>query len=58
MLLKNLINKIPNHLKGLSVKGLEINSKKVKKGFIFFAIKGKNLMVKILLIMPFKMAHL
>ena len=42
MLLKNLINKIPNHLKGLSVKGLEINSKKVKKGFIFFAIKGKK----------------
>ena len=32
---ENLINKIPNHLKGLSVKGLEINSKKVKKGFIF-----------------------
>ena len=43
MLLKNLINKIPNHLKGLSVKGLEINSKKVKKGFIFFAIKGKKI---------------
>ena len=57
MLLKNLINKIPNHLKGLSVKGLEINSKKVKK-VLFFCDKRKNLMAKILLIMPFKMVHL
>ena len=42
MLLKNLIKKFPNNLKNLNVKGLALNSKDVKKGFIFFAIKGNK----------------
>ena len=43
MLLKNLIKKIPQRFKNLKIKGLALNSKDVKKGFIFFAIKGNNL---------------
>ncbi len=43
MLLKNLIEKIPYNLEGLNIKGLASNSKDVKKGYIFFAIKGNNL---------------
>ena len=42
MLLKNLIKSPPQDLKKLNIKGLAINSKKVRKGFIFFAIKGKK----------------
>ena len=42
MLLKNLIKSPPQDLKELNIKGLAINSKKVRKGFIFFAIKGKK----------------
>ena len=42
MLLKNLIKNLPNNLKKLNIKGLAINSKKVKKNFIFFAIKGNK----------------
>ncbi len=42
MLLKNLIKRYPQNLKKFSVKGLAINSKDVKKGFIFFAIKGNK----------------
>ena len=39
MLLKKLINN--HHIKkNIKVKGLAINSKKIKTGFIFFAIKG------------------
>ena len=40
MLLKNLIKDIPVKNKKIDVKGLAINSKKVKKDYIFFAIKG------------------
>ena len=40
MLLKNLIKKYPQGKGGLIIKGLAINSKKVKKGFIFFALRG------------------
>ncbi len=42
MLLKNLIKNLPNNLKNLNIRGLAINSKKVKKNFIFFAIKGNK----------------
>jgi MurE/MurF fusion protein len=42
MLLKNLINNLPEDKKKITIKGLSINSKEVKKGFIFFAIKGNN----------------
>ncbi len=43
MLLKNLIKKSPKNLKKLKIKGLALNSQKVKKGFIFFAVKGNKL---------------
>ena len=42
MLLKNLIKNSPQHLKKLKIKGLALNSKDVKKGFIFFAVKGNK----------------
>ena len=42
MLLKNLIKDSPSNLKNLRIRGLAINSKNVRKGFIFFAIKGHN----------------
>ena len=40
MLLKNLINHIPEDKNNFIIKGLSTNSKTVKKGYIFFAIKG------------------
>ncbi len=40
MLLKNLIKNSSSNLDKLKIKGLALNSKEVKKGFIFFAIKG------------------
>ena len=43
MLLKNLIKNSPKSMKKLKIKGLALNSKDVKKGFIFFAIKGTKL---------------
>ena len=43
MLLKKLIKNYPRDLKNLRVAGLTINSKEVKKGYIFFAIKGHKL---------------
>ncbi len=42
MLLKQLIKKIPAEKKKIRVKGLSINSKDVKKGYIFFAIRGST----------------
>ena len=42
MLLKNLIKNPPQNIKKLPIKGLALNSKYVKKGFIFFAIKGNK----------------
>ena len=43
MLLKNLIKNSPKNLQSLKVTGLSLNSKKIKKGFIFFAIRGNKL---------------
>ncbi len=43
MLLKNLIKNTPENKKRLIIHGLTTNSKKVKKGYIFFAIKGYKL---------------
>jgi MurE/MurF fusion protein len=40
MLLKNLINNLPEKKKNIITSGLSTNSKKVKRGHIFFAIKG------------------
>ena len=42
MLLKKLIKNIPFDKKKIAINGLAINSKKVQKGYIFFAIKGNN----------------
>ena len=41
MLLKNLINNLPEKKK-IIITGLSTNSKEVKPGHIFFAIKGNN----------------
>ena len=46
MLLKNLINNLPKEIKLIKVKGLTVNSKKVKSGYIFFAINGSKQMEK------------
>jgi MurE/MurF fusion protein len=42
MLLKNLIKFSSKKYEKLNINGLAINSKEVKKGFIFFAIKGNQ----------------
>ena len=42
MLLKNLIKFSNENHDKIDVRGLSINSKKIKKGFIFFAIKGNH----------------
>jgi len=43
MLLKNLIKDISENKKNTAISGLSINSKKIKKNYIFFAIKGKKI---------------
>ena len=48
MLLKNLIKEIPKDRKNILIAGISANSHDVKKNFIFFAIKGKKKMEKIL----------
>ena len=42
MLLKNLIKNISKDKKNTVISGLSTNSKKVKKDYIFFAIKGNK----------------
>ena len=42
MLLKNLIKNSPKSLQKLKIRGLALNSQDVKKGFIFFAVKGSQ----------------
>ena len=42
MLLKNLITNLTKSEKLIKIKGISTNSKEVKKGFIFFAIKGQK----------------
>ena len=42
MLLKKLINNVPRHYQNMEIKGIALDSRKVKKGYIFFAIKGVN----------------
>ena len=42
MLLKNLINQTSKRSNKLIIRGLAVNSKDVKKGYIFFAIKGNK----------------
>ncbi len=43
MLLKKLIKTVPQNFKNLKIRGLTLNSKEVRKGYIFFAIKGNKL---------------
>ena len=43
MLLKNLINNLQEKKKRIVITGLSTNSKEVKPGHIFFAIKGNNI---------------
>ena len=42
MLLKKLIKNPPLSQKNLNIKGLALNSRDVKKGYIFFAVKGNK----------------
>ena len=42
MLLKNLINNCPKKANDLKISGLALSSKDVKKGYIFFAIRGNK----------------
>ena len=42
MLLKKLINNCPNKLANIKVKGLSSDSRKLKKGDLFFAFKGSK----------------
>ena len=42
MLLKKLIKNYPKSLGNLNIKGLALNSKDIRKGFIFFAIRGNE----------------
>jgi MurE/MurF fusion protein len=42
MLLKNLINNLPESKKKIIISGLSTDSKKVKQGYIFFAINGNK----------------
>ena len=43
MLLKNLIKDIPKEKKNIIISGIALNSKEIKKNYIFFAIKGEKL---------------
>ena len=43
MLLKNLIKECSDDIKKIDINGLALDSRNVKKNFIFFAIKGNNL---------------
>ncbi len=42
MLLKKLIKNLPDEKKNIKVRGIADDSRKIKKGFIFFAIKGNK----------------
>ena len=44
MLLKKLIKNLPQNIKNIKIKGISLDSRKVKKGDIFLLSKGENLM--------------
>ncbi len=50
MLLKKLIKNLPRNIRNIKIKGISLDSRKVKRGDIFFAIKGRefngNLFIK------------
>ncbi len=43
MLLKKLINNLPSSIKNINIRNLALDSRKVKKGDLFFALKGSVL---------------
>ena len=43
MLLKKLIKNCPNNLLNIEVKGLSLDTRKLKKGDLFFALKGSQI---------------
>ena len=51
MLLKKLIKNLPIKEQKIQIKGLAINSQKVKKSFIFLQLEEIEIMVKNILIM-------
>ena len=42
MLLQKISKNLPKEKKKLKIYGISNNSKKIKRGYVFFAIKGKN----------------
>ena len=46
MLLKKLIKNCPKKLSNIKVKGLSSDTRNLKKGELFFALKGSQIMVK------------
>ena len=42
MLLNKMIKECPKLLENISVKGLSLDSRDIKKGYLFFAIKGHS----------------
>ena len=42
MLLKYLINNISKKKKNINIKGITLDSRKVRKGYMFFALRGQK----------------
>ena len=42
MLLKYLINNIAKKKKNIEIEGITLDSRKVRKGYIFFALRGQK----------------
>ena len=43
MLLKKLIKTVPKNIGKIDIRGLAFDSRKVKKGYLFFATKGTKI---------------
>ena len=54
MLLKKLIKKHPQNIKNIKIKGISLDSRKVKKGDIFFCYQRERKMEICLLILQLK----
>jgi len=42
MLLKKIIKNIPIGIQEINIKGLSLDSRQIKKNYLFFATKGKK----------------
>jgi murE/murF fusion protein len=42
MLLKKIINNLPQNIKNINIEGLSQDSRQIKKNYLFFAVKGKK----------------